>query len=469
MTAGRTLADGPRATVIEEIVAVTTGLDCGRLPASVLAKARLCVLDTVSACLTIGTTPGSEAALAVLVPPRPGEGGSRVFGRPDRADMEAAAFVNAVSAAASIRTDTHPASASHPGMVVIPAVLAAGEAGRVSGAAALAGIVAGYEVMIRLGLAVITPELAAIFRPTGLLGPGPAAAAAARALGLSRSEAVRSMALACHTAGGFNEWVHAGTNEHVYHAGFAARSALAAVRLARAGAQAAPSVLEGRSGLLAGFSALARADLVTEGLGRRFLIEDIVHKPTPACVFAQAPIQAAARLLAEGPLDPEAVRQVEIATTQRAVLFPGCDNPGPFADLTAVQQSIQFAVAAVLAAGGVREASWSRTDDPRVAQLATRCRLLATEGPDQDGRQPVHLRVWLRDGTRREARVADFRSMSEDDLASRFLAAARPVLGESRAEAALRGILRLDAAPDINDVTGLLAPPPSLHPSQDRP
>ena len=202
-------------TLIEAFAGFAADLDLSRLPAEVVGKAKLCVLDAVSACLTIDSTDGSAAALALLGPVAARRGTSGVIGRRDRTDAESAAFINAVSAAATIRTDTHPASASHPGMVVIPAVLALGEAAGISGAAALGGVIAGYEFMIRLGLAVITPELASIFRPTGLLGPGAAALGAATATRLGRTETVRAVSLACHTASAFNESVHAGTNEHI--------------------------------------------------------------------------------------------------------------------------------------------------------------------------------------------------------------------------------------------------------------
>jgi len=444
-------------TALEKFANFAARLDLSQLPLDVVRKAKLCVLDTVSACLTIGSTDGSAVALALLGPEMSQGGRSRVFGRTDRTDAECAAFINAVSAAATIRTDTHPASASHPGMVVIPAVLASGEAAQISGAAAIAGVIAGYEFMIRLGLAVITPQLASVFRPTGLLGPGAAAVGVAVATGMDLAKTVRAVALGCHNAAGFNEWVHAGTIEHIYHGGFAPRNAITAVRLAAAGAQAAPSLLEGRSGFLAGFSALDRANVVTEGLGERFLILDTMHKPAPACIFAQSPAQAALRLLEAHPLDPANIDSVEILTSARAVEFPGCDNAGPFADPPGVQQSIQFSVAAVLAAGAMHEQLWACPADPLVTRLAARCRL-AIDSADHGQRQPVHLRVRLHDGSTVQSMVPDFVSMSEEEVVARYLHAAAPVLGACRAEDALDRIMRLDEAADLNDVTALLAP-----------
>jgi 2-methylcitrate dehydratase PrpD len=451
-TAARRRSSAPTPRLVEEVAAFAVGTSCDRLPAEVVRKAKLCIVDTLSACLTVSE---GCAALKALAPGREGPGS--VFGTSRRAAAESAAFVNAVTAAATIRTDTHPPSASHPGMVVIPAVLALGEERRIDGRAALAGIVAGYEFMIRLGLAVVTPELAAVFRPTGLIGPAGAALGASRALRLDASATARAVALASHQSAGFNEWVHAGTNEHIYHGGFAAQNAITAIRLAMAGAEAAPSILEGRSGLLAGFRALERAAAVTRELGRRFLILDVVHKPVPACIFVQAPAQAATTLLAARSVDPDAIEAIEIRTSHQAIAFPGCDNPGPFADRTSAEQSLQFGVAAVFAAGGVQEALWSQPRHPAVNRLASRCRLAPIENEGLGG-QPVQLTVRLRDGGSLEAAVPDFRSMDEDAVVERFLATAVPVLGAARAEEAADRVLAFETELDVNAVTALLTP-----------
>src|SRR3546814_15638364 len=57
--------------------------------------------------------------------------------------------------------------------------------------------------------------------------------------------------------------------------------------LAEAGTVSAPTIIEGRAGLLAGYGALDRAAALTAGLGREFHILDVIHKPAPACVFVQ--------------------------------------------------------------------------------------------------------------------------------------------------------------------------------------
>ena len=337
-----------------------TGLALDRLDAALVRKARLCLIDGIGASMTLSRAPEARQALASLGDPAPG-GRALVLGSGCRRHAADAAFVNAVAAAATIRTDTHAQSASHPGMVVLPVVLALGEEFNVPASDLVCAIVGGYEVSIRLGRALVTPALARIFRPTGLTGAVGAAAAASRVLGLDAEATRAAMALAANTASGLNEWALAGTSEHVFHAGTAARNAIGAVQLARVGARAAPRTLSGPSGLLAAYGATERTTALTDGLGEHFHMLDVIHKLAPACVFAQAPCQAALELALKGRITPREIDSVEIGVAGAAAVFPGCDFSGPFKDPAAAQQSIQFGVASVLCASAIDELHWART------------------------------------------------------------------------------------------------------------
>ena len=65
-----------------------------------------------------------------------------------------AALANAACGHALDMDDGHRFSALHPGVVIIPAALAGAELSRVSTKELIAGVVTGYEIMIRLGSAI---------------------------------------------------------------------------------------------------------------------------------------------------------------------------------------------------------------------------------------------------------------------------------------------------------------------------
>src|SRR3546814_14326326 len=78
-----------------------------------------------------------------------------------------------------------------------------------------------------------------------------------------------------------------------FHPGFAVRNAWTCLQLARGGAHASASILEGEAGF---FPAYARAPLREDIVlfdGGRAELEQGFHKPAPARTFAQSPCQAA--------------------------------------------------------------------------------------------------------------------------------------------------------------------------------
>src|SRR3546814_3282591 len=94
--------------------------------------------------------------------------------------------------------DTHDAAVLHAGVSVVPAALAAADiAGRpVAGADLLAGLVAGLELICRLGMATGIGIIASGFIYSGLFGHFAATAAAARVLRLSPEATVNAMGIA---------------------------------------------------------------------------------------------------------------------------------------------------------------------------------------------------------------------------------------------------------------------------------
>ena len=141
--------------------------------------------------------------------------------------------------------DIHLASMITPGAIVIP--------GAVTIAAALASepdvmceaIVAGYEAMIRLGLALDGPTI--LYRgiwPSYLAAPFGIAAAAARLFDLSPKEAAQALALALTLAAPGAGHHNAPSGARWFAAGSAARNGLLAVQAARSGFTSDVNILD---------------------------------------------------------------------------------------------------------------------------------------------------------------------------------------------------------------------------------
>lgn len=436
----------PVAIKLARFIAETT---LENLPLSVITKARISIVDTLFSCLTIGAN--QEAAACLDIFGRNRHGPATVIGTEYRLSAGNAAYVNSVAAAGTLRNDTHAASASHPGMVVVPAVLALAEERGATGPDILIAIAVGYEVMCRLGLTLIRPESTTVFRPTGILGPVGAAAAAARLLGLDVSQSLHAISLACNSSSGLSSWADTGTNELRLQSGTAARNGIEAALMAERGIVASPATLDGKAGLLAAFNARSFADELVVGLGERFEMLSVIYKSVPTCVFAQGPCQLAAEIVHRVPQHAHAIRRVAIHTPATAARYPGCDNPGPVANKLGAQASIQFSVALILAAGGVDGADWNNFADPVAVQIASCSELLVDPVLNKafPGRNGTRLDVYLTDGTLLTAAQDDLRPMVEGDIAERFMRQAVATVGATRASLAQQVVATLASGSDL--------------------
>jgi 2-methylcitrate dehydratase PrpD len=281
----------PAATgsITRRLVATALAADPLALPAAV-AKAKTCLIDFLSCAFEARELPWSRQALALA---RPLPDGARVVASDVVCAPADAAFAGAVLGHGLVREDMHAGSIAHLGVVIWPTLLALAQRAAYSGSTLLGAAIVGYEVGARIGRELMTPELARLYRPTGLVGPLAAALAGSRLLELPAAAATSALALAANTSSGLNQWPHTGGSEMYFHPGYAARNALSAVELAELGAVASANILEGEAGL---FAAFARRPLTTDIAlfpnGEAEILA-VFNKPVPACNFAQTPCQAA--------------------------------------------------------------------------------------------------------------------------------------------------------------------------------
>lgn len=435
------------------------GLPASDLPPEAIAKARLCLYDFIGCAFEARDKPWSRQALA-MAPPLPSStpGAATIIGSPGAFTAGDAAFANAVMGHGLVREDMHAPSISHLGVVVLPTLLALCRQRRVTGAAFLAAVVAGYEAGAQIGRAVVDSDLARLRRPTGITGPIAAAAAGAYLLGLDAAQCTSAIALAANTTAGLNEWGHTGGSEMFFHPGFAARNGLTAVLLAQAGAFASPTALDGEAGLFASLQrAGAGASLALFGGAPEIL--GVYHKPVPACNFAQTACLAACAVAQR--IRPEAhqITGIRIRVPQAAARYPGCDATGPFAHGLQAKMSIPYTVAAALLTGAVAEANFERLDDPRLQRLLA-CTVLEVDPQFTAAfpqRQGAQVEVQLADGSRHAQHLDDVVHATPDAVRARFRTAATDCLGAAaaaRIEACLEG---LASSPDAAQLPALLA------------
>lgn len=429
-SARRATQDGNDVPVTRRLAAFARSATPETLPPEVLERARDCLADLLSCALEAASLPWGRQALEYG---RMGPAGpAPVIGTRSHLAPTEAAFVNGALAHGLIREDMHVASNTHMGVVVWPTLLALAASEDVSGPAMLAAAVAGYEAGARTGRALFDPQLAARIRPTGIVGAIGGAAAGASLLGLGEDEAASAFAFAANAACGVNEWPWCSGSDVFFHAAFAARNAVTAVRLAQTGAFGSPGAIDGRAGLFAAFDRRDRASGIKPVGDGAYEIMSVYWKPAPACNFVQTPCQAA-KTVAERVGDAASIREVTVRTFPAARDYPGCNQSGPFEGPLAAKMSIQFSVAATLVSGRIGEANYARLDDPDVLRLARHTSLVIDDALEAayPARQGVEVSVTLTDGRVVTERMDDVVALDAREVTERFEASAKAVYGDT--------------------------------------
>lgn len=438
----------------ESIAAELHRLDPEHLPASVVDKAKLCVLDFLACAFASQDLPWSRQAVAVAC--ANSENAARraatIVGTSHRAAAPDAAFANAVLGHGLVRDDMHLGSVSHLGVAVLPALLAYAETSVVSGRRLLAAIAVGYEAGGKLGRAILDVEVARVFRPTGITGPFAAAAAGAKLLNLDVDQFAVALELASNMAAGYNEWAATGGSEMFFHPGLATRNAMTAVDLAANGAYASPTALDGDAGLLSAFG--KSNSRVPLPFADRPEILDVFFKEVPACNFAQTSAQAARDISVRERLDSAAIERVIARVPYAAANYPGCDCAGPFEHVLQAKMSIHYNVAAALCTGNFDESNYEPADQAEIRRIAKLVTIevddaLTRAFPEKQGAEVVAV---TKDGRQATARNDNVAPASDDVVRERFLTAATRSLGRRAAKELFSFVTTLETQADAGEI-----------------
>jgi 2-methylcitrate dehydratase PrpD len=381
------------------------GLDLDAVPPVVAGAAKLHVLDVLGcgfAAHGLGIACVGRTAMVELG----GGAEASVIGLDAGLPAANAAFANAMLCHGLDFDDTHSDSVSHVSTVVVPAALAAAEARGSSGRELLTAIVAGNEIVTRIGMATPGAFHERGFHPTAICGIFGATAAVARLNGLARADTASAFGIAGSMASGLFAYLDDATATKPIHPGWATHGALLAVRLAELGAEGPPGVLDGRFGVYHAFVG-ARIDLEPQltDLGERWETPRIAFKPYPACHFVHGSLGATASL--RDGLDADDIDDIVVTVPEAGVslvLEPAEAKVAPRTDYEG-KFSLQYSTAAMLVHGRVGLTTYTSDalGDARVLELARKVRYETKEYASYPAAFPGGTRIRLRDGRTLEA------------------------------------------------------------------
>jgi 2-methylcitrate dehydratase PrpD len=434
----QTSMDATPASPTATLAAHAVALQYGAIPFETRETAKRLLLDGIG-CMLAGTR-GQPARMAYeMVKDLGGAGGPSTLAiSGDRATARDAAFVNGITLYSVGVNDIHKPSGAHPGGCVVPAVLALGEALRAPGREMLAAMVAGYDVMGRLGRAVIPSHRDRGFHPTGTFGPFGATAACGRLAGLDAARMRSALGIAGSQAAGLKAFQTDGSLTMIFHAGRSAQNGVEAAMLARHGFSGPHTVFEDRQGFVRATTDVFRMEALTDGLGVDFEVNATSFRPYYGCTLTITASGASAliaqRQRERGPAD---IASVHVRCSSAAAEEVG--NPAP-QTLLAARLSMEFNVALVLTRGQVVVADVSE-EELRAGEIQAMLPKIHVEGDESFARYASEVTVTYKDGTvdrqaSSEPKGDPQTPMTWDDTVTKFMRLAEP-LGDARGAQAI--------------------------------
>ncbi len=422
-------------TAARRLARFVAGLTLDAIPEPVAGKAALLVLDTLGNGLAAAGEDFGRAALDVAEQ-LGGRPESALLGRVGRVAAANAVLANATLAHGLDFDDTREDAIVHTGCVAVTTALAVGEAAGASGRAMLEALIAAVEVMCRVGLAVPGALHARHFHPTAIAGGFGAVAAAGKLQRLTEAQLVHAFGIVGSQAAGIIEYLADGSWPKRLHPGWVSHAGVIATQLARAG-----------------FTT--------------WELEELTLKPYPCGSIAQPYMDCAARLRERDGIKADAVMAIRCRTSAGPVprLWEPLAAKHAPPNGYAAKFSLPYLLATIFVRGraGLAEFTEAAVRDPDVLRLASRVTYEIDPTIDYPRQFVGDVEVTLADGRRLRERQDRPRGgpdapLTRAEIEAKFRGNAGLALPASRADAIVRAVSALAAAPSLSDLIAALTP-----------
>ena len=448
------------ATVAAQLATFCTEIRWNDIPLPTRERTKDFLLDSLGVTLR-GTLEESSKPAVDYVRGLQADGPSTVIGEGFRTSSPWAALVNGTAAHAIEMDDVTSESSLHPAVCTIPAAVAVAEERGADGAALVAAIVAGYEIILRVGNA-LNPSSAYErgFHPTSIAGIFGAATAAAHLMGLSAAQLTDALGICGSMAAGSMEYLTDGAWTKRINAGWAAHAGVVAAGMAAAGFNGPATILEGPHGFLSAFTDEPKTARLLDDLGELYQIETVSIKPYGCCRYNHGIIDCMFALRKKHGIKPKQVEKIRFSVLSAGrdiVAEPIVQKQNP-ENVVDAQFSAHFAAAVALARGvaDVNQFTPESIQDPVVRDLTAK-----TEhyfNPDIDRLYPLQWR------TEAEIKLTDGRVVAteidhatgepqnpvpREGLVDKFVLLAEPLLDKTPAHDLAGQVLAIDREPPL--------------------
>ena len=436
-------------TMTEDVAGFAAAFSLRTAPAELLPRVREAFLDSFGVMLA-GSREESARIAARWIRIERAEGSCAVIAQIDfRTSPANAALANGV-AAHTLDYDHF----GHQSAVMVPCVLAAGEAKGCSGRELIEAYIVGVEVSALLAKGMGKEAQGIGLHPAGVCGSLGAAAAAGKIFRLGPEQIQIALGIAASLTAGLSQ--NFGTMVKPLHLGNAARNGIMAAQLAAAGFTANPQIFDQAGGF---FGALS-AEETSEKLGKhfRFLQPGIAFKAYPCPYSSQRAVDAIIKIAERHNVIPDDVTEITCAAAPKT--FRVLIHHRPTTSLEA-KFSLEYLLAAGLKLRTIDEECFSpeHVNDPEMRGLVEKVRSidapLEREIPGEgDVTVQVRTRAAVFEETVTYAPGHPKNPLTWERLAEKYRACARQ--GEIQEPTLSRSLEMLSRIEDIDDVRDLM-------------
>lgn len=435
-------------TYTEKVLAFIRETAWETLPRAVQHQTKRCLLDSTGAMIAGHGTPVGLLMARLAAAQFPGNQAALVVsGR--RVSAAGAALANGFAANALDIDDGYRKIKGHPGVCVLPVILAAvqlmsKDGCMVSGKQVLTTLAVGYEVGIRAGL--IRHGTCDTYHSSGSWGAVAGAAAAGRVLGLSRKQLGHALGAADYHAP-MAPMMKCITTPSMGKdsTGWGSLVGIVSALMAR----------EGFTGIAPLFDDTPEPEWIGS-LGSSWEIENLYFKPHACCRWAQPGVDGALKLARDHGIFPDDIEKITVYTFAESAALSR-DWPE---DTEQAQYNIAFPIAAALLDGqvGPVQVLPPRLLDDDIRNMMHKIDIIAQERfqkqfPD---RAESEVEIRTRSGHTRRSGVMSARwdpattLPTDQELTDKFFWLTVPVLGEKKSVGICDSIFHLDTQKNLD-------------------
>jgi 2-methylcitrate dehydratase PrpD len=447
---------------LTQLAGFCAGLRYEDLPQEVVSRTLQVIGDCIAA-IAAGAQEPETIALANRMAPLDDANGAPVIGAGRRASASLAAFLNGTAGTMLELDEGNQFCRGHPGIHVVPAVLAAAREAKASGRDVITAIALGYEIGARIGIA---SKLRITMHPHGTWGTVGAAVAIAWLRRRDAAAMVETLNVASSLGLSTSRrtMLEGGTVRNSF-AGFSNQIGLMVDDLVASGFTGEADGLGTVYGTVIADG--WQPELMVEALGQRWEIARNYFKRHACCRYNHGALDALARIVAGegGRITPEQIARIDVGTYVWAAQLAGQEPH----NMLAAKFSLPFSIATTIVHGAATVEAFREPArlEPVTRDLARRVFVREDEAATArlPALRPARVTITLTDGRVLEAEALTNRGDTEDpysaeEVREKFHDLAGPVWGAAHAAAILAKVDALPQAESLEALEALLSAPP---------